>query len=61
MTERKRLFRSKSNRVFFGVCGGIGDYLNVDPNAVRIAAVLLSCTGAGLLAYIIAAVLLPER
>jgi phage shock protein PspC (stress-responsive transcriptional regulator) len=61
MTERKRLFRSKSNRVFFGVCGGIGDYLNVDPNAVRIAAVLLSCTGAGLLAYIIATVLLPER
>ncbi|MBQ8120248.1 MAG: PspC domain-containing protein [Ruminococcus sp.] len=61
MTERKRLFRSKTNRVFFGVCGGIGEYLNVDANAVRIAAVLLTCTGTGLLAYIIAAVLLPER
>ena len=53
MTERKRLF--------CGVCGGIGEYLNIDPNAVRIAAVLLTCTGTGLLAYIIAAVLLPER
>lgn len=61
MEEMKRLFKAKHNRIFFGVCGGIGEYLNVDANAVRIAAVLLACTGTGLLAYIIAAILLPEK
>lgn len=31
----KRLYRSKDNRVLCGVCGGIGDYLNVDPTIIR--------------------------
>ncbi len=61
MTERKRLYRLRNDRVFCGVCSGIGEYLNVDANAVRIAAVLLGFTGAGFVAYIIAAVLLPEK
>lgn len=61
MTERKRLYRLRNDRVFCGVCSGIGEYLNVDANAVRIAAVLLAFTGAGVLAYIIAALLLPEK
>ncbi len=61
MTENKRLFRSRNNRIFCGVCGGIGEYLGVDANVIRIAAVLLSCTGTGVIAYIIGAVILPER
>ena len=61
MTEKKRLFRSRTNRIFCGVCGGLGDYLGVDPNVIRIAAVLLSCTGTGVIAYIIGAVILPEK
>lgn len=61
MTQEKRLFKARNSRIFFGVCGGIGEYLGIDPNAVRIAAVLLACTGTGILAYIIAAVLLPEK
>ncbi len=32
----KRLYRSKDNRVLCGVCGGIGDYLNVDPTIIRL-------------------------
>jgi|TARA_Y100000310_G_C20601750_1_gene773404 phage shock protein C len=35
-TKGKRLFRSKTNRVLAGVCGGIGDYFNVDPTLIRL-------------------------
>ena len=40
---------------------GIGEYLDVDPNVIRIIAVLLGCTGTGLIAYIIGAIILPEK
>ena len=58
--EPKKLFKSKTNRVLTGVCGGLAEYLNADVNVVRIICVLLCTTGAGLLAYIAAAILLPE-
>ncbi|MBP3792980.1 MAG: PspC domain-containing protein [Ruminococcus sp.] len=61
MTEQKRLYRLRSNRILCGVCAGIGEYFGVDANVVRIATVLLGCTGTGLIAYIVAAVLLPEK
>jgi phage shock protein C len=45
-----------------GVCGGIGEYLGIDPTVVRLLWVLLSVLGgAGLLAYIIAAFIIPEE
>ena len=44
-----------------GVCGGIGEYFNIDPNLVRIGFVLLGCGGVGIIAYIVAAVILPEK
>ena len=37
----KRLYRSRTSRYLAGVCGGIGEYFNIDPNIVRIVAVLL--------------------
>ena len=43
----KRLYRSRKNRVICGVCGGIGDYLNVDPTVIRLLALLLGFTGTG--------------
>lgn len=59
--EPKRLFKSKTNRVFFGVCGGLGEYFNIDPTIIRLALALLIClAGTGLLAYIIAAIIMPE-
>ena len=59
--EQKRLYKSASNRMIFGVCGGIGEYFNIDPTIVRLVAVVFGCMGgAGLLAYIIAAVVIPE-
>ena len=46
-----------------GVCGGIAEYFNIDPSLVRLGWILVSCfySGAGLLAYIITAIVLPEE
>lgn len=43
-----------------GVCGGIGEYFNIDPTLIRLAFVLFGCTGGGILAYIIAAIIIPD-
>ena len=57
----KKLYRSSRDKMLCGVCGGIGEYFNVDPNAVRIVTVLLGCIGAGIIADIVAAFILPEN
>ena len=59
--ETKKLYRSKKDRVFAGVCGGIGEYLGVDPTVSRLLAMNLGFTGSGVLAYIVAAILIPEN
>ena len=59
--ETKKLYRSKKDRVFAGVCGGIGEYLGVDPTVIRLLAVILGFTGSGVLAYIVASILIPEN
>ena len=57
----KKLYRSKTNKKLAGVCGGLGEYFNVDPTLIRLAAILLFvCAGVGLLAYIIAALVIPD-
>ena len=55
MTSVKRLYRSSDNRVFAGICGGLGEYFDVDPTVVRVVYVLLSLLTAfmGILLYII--------
>ncbi len=56
----KRLYRSQSNRMIWGVCGGLAEYFNLDPTIVRIIAVLLIfANGLGILAYIILAMVVP--
>jgi phage shock protein C len=58
----KRLYRSTSHRVIGGVAGGLGDYLDIDPVLIRIAFVVaLFFGGVGLLAYIIAWIIIPEQ
>lgn len=57
----KRLYKSRSNRVICGVCGGIGEYFNVDPTIIRLLAVLLGCTTTGIIIYLVAAVIIPEE
>ncbi|MCB7319010.1 PspC domain-containing protein [Lacrimispora sp. 210928-DFI.3.58] len=60
MTD-KRLYRSTTNRMLCGVCGGIGEFFNIDPTLVRLAWAIFACSGGmGLLAYIIAAVIIPS-
>ena len=58
----KKLTRSTSNRMICGVCGGLGEYLNIDPTIVRI--IWLFCAlaglGTGALVYLIAAIVMPE-
>ena len=59
--EQKRLYISRENRMICGVCGGIADYFNVDPTLIRLGLVLLACTGSGILAYFIAAIIIPDQ
>ncbi|HEY3502242.1 MAG TPA: PspC domain-containing protein [Actinocatenispora sp.] len=58
----KRLRRSATDRKLTGVCGGLGEYFDVDPNIVRVAVVLgtLFTGGTLVLAYLAAALFIPE-
>ena len=56
----KKLYRSSHDKKIAGVCGGIGEYFNVDPTLIRLGAVLLGLCGGGLIAYIIVAIIMPE-
>ncbi|MCL2054025.1 MAG: PspC domain-containing protein [Oscillospiraceae bacterium] len=56
----KKLAKSSRNKVLCGVCGGFADYLNIDPTVVRILWALLSCFFfIGVVAYIVAAIVMP--
>lgn len=60
--DMKQLKRSLQNRKICGVCGGLGEYFNIDPTVVRLIWVLVSLAscGTGIVAYIIAAIVMPE-
>ena len=59
--EPKKLVRS-NNKMICGVCAGVADYINVDPTIVRLAWVLFGFAGgSGVLAYIIAAIIMPVQ
>jgi phage shock protein C len=55
-----RLRRSRTDRVFAGVCGGLGHYFRIDPVILRIVMVALIFAGVGLIAYLIAWIAIPE-
>ncbi len=58
----KRLYRSLENRMIAGVCGGIAEYMDLDPTIVRLAwVVMVFGLGFGILAYIVAWIIVPER
>ena len=63
MTEQQhRLYRSQTNKVFAGVCGGLAEYLNVDTTIVRLVWVLLTLLGgSGIILYILAVFIIPEK
>ncbi len=56
----KRLYRSRDERIIWGVCGGIAKYFDVDPTLIRLIAVLtLFFALTGILIYIIMAIIMP--
>jgi phage shock protein C len=61
-TSYKQLTRSTANRMIAGVCGGLGEYANIDPTLVRLGTVLLLfLTGPGIIAvYLIMALIVPQ-
>lgn len=63
-TQQRQLYRSRSNRTFAGVCGGLAEYYGADPSAVRLATVVIGLlTGVVplLIVYLVAAIVIPER
>ena len=58
----KKLYRSGKDKMLGGVCGGIGEYFNVDSTLIRLVWVAFSLTGgAGLLAYILTWIIIPRN
>jgi phage shock protein C len=58
----KMLYRSNTNRVIFGVCGGLGEYFNLDPIIFRLIFILLIFgAGSGIIIYLILALLVPQN
>ena len=58
----KKLYRSRSKRMISGVCGGLADYLNMDPTLVRILTVVIALfTGIPIVLYIVAIFVVPEE
>lgn len=58
----KKLYKSETNKMLAGVCGGIAEYFNIDPTLVRLGwVVFCALCGSGLLAYIIMAIIMPSR
>lgn len=56
----KRLYRSRQNRMIFGVCGGLGEYAGIDPTVIRLGMIFLGFTGFGIVFYIAAGLIMPE-
>lgn len=58
--DKKRLYRSRNERMLAGVCGGIGEYFDIDPTVIRILFVLFALViGGGILLYIILLIIMP--
>lgn len=59
---KKRLYKSSTDKKVCGVCGGIANYFDVDPTVIRLIWVIVTLAGgSGLIAYIIAAIIMPDE
>lgn len=64
MNNGKKLYKSEEDKIILGVCGGIGEYLGVDPTLIRLLWIFFSMATAifgGIFAYIISAIIIPDR
>lgn len=55
----RKIYRSRTDRIVFGVCGGLGEYFEVDPVIFRLLFVFLAFIGSGILIYLISAIVVP--
>ncbi|HJH29293.1 MAG TPA: PspC domain-containing protein [Methanosarcinaceae archaeon] len=59
---KKRLYRSRNNSMIAGVCGGLGEYFDMDPTFIRLLWIVFTLAGgSGILAYIIAWIVIPQH
>ena len=59
---KKKLYKLQNGKKIFGVCGGIAEYFDIDPTIVRLLWIfLVFCAGTGILAYIVAALIMPNK
>lgn len=59
---QKRLYKIEEGKKLCGVCGGIAEYFNIDPTVVRLLWIfLVLCAGTGILAYFVAAIIMPYK
>jgi len=61
MDMNKKLYRSSTDTMLCGVCGGIGEYFGIDPTLIRIVWALTVCSGPGILGYLLAAIIIPQN
>jgi phage shock protein C len=58
----KKLYRSTDDKKIAGVCGGLGEYFDIDPTIIRLVWVALAlAAGGGIFAYILAWIIVPEQ
>lgn len=57
----KKLYLSATDKKIFGVCGGLGEYFDIDSTIVRLIWVIIALSGVGILAYLIAGLIIPNR
>lgn len=56
------MYRSQDNKMICGVCAGIAEYFHIDPTVIRLAFAILACFGgSGILAYFVAAIIIPPK
>ena len=59
---KKRLYKIEEEKKLCGVCGGIAEYFDLDPTIIRLLwIILIFCAGTGILAYFIAALIMPRK
>ena len=60
--EHKKLYRSETNRWLLGVCGGLGEYFDIDPTLIRVLFIVFALVfGGGFLLYLILWIIIPMK
>ena len=57
----KKLYRNTQDKLIAGVCSGLAEYLNIDATIIRLIWALIGLTGTGIVAYLVAALIIPEK